>query len=182
MIHYQLTKNDFFMLQKNFIENSVSEKRKSLLITIVLMLLTAFYGFALAITLLPETMSAAIILILAVGTAVVAPLLLFPFFKKVHFTIRLKLLRSIFRQESKWPRDLTLSIYENGIEVNSLHNAVNKQVRVSWKAIERVSEDETNYYLYIEATEAIIIPKRKLRETNQTTLNHLLQKYLNITL
>lgn len=182
MIHYQLTKNDFFMLQKNFIENSVSEKRKSLLITIVLMLLTAFYGFAIVITLLPETMSAAIILILAVGTAIVTPLLLFPFFKKVHFTIRLKLLRSIFRQESKWPRDLTLSIYENGIEVNSLHNAVNKQIRVSWKAIERVSEDETNYYLYIEATEAIIIPKRKLREADQTTINHLLQKYLNITL
>lgn len=184
MIHYRLTQDDFFTFQKNFIKNSVSDKRKSILVTIVLMLLTAFYGYILAIVWLPRTLSAPITLALAVSAAVVPALLLFPLFKKVHLTIRLRQLRSILRQDSKWPRDVTLSIHEDGIEVSSLHNAVNKRVQVAWEAIERVCEDETYHYIYIEATEAIIVPKQNqmLNETERIQMNDLLQKHLGITL
>lgn len=184
MIHYRLTQDDFFMLQKNFIKNSVSDKRRSILVTLVLMSLTAFYGFALAIFLLPQTLSALAILALAVSAAVVPTLLLFPLFKKVYFTIRLRQLRSILRQDSKWPRDVTLSIHEIGIEVNSLHNAVNKRVQVAWEAIERVNEDETHHYIFIEAAEAIIVPKQNqmFNETERIQMNDLLQKHLGITL
>ena len=184
MIHYRLTQDDFFTFQTNFIKNSVSDKRKSILVTLVLMLLTAFYGYVLAIVWLPRTLSAPLIIALAVSAAVVPALLLFTFFKKVYITIRLRQLRSILQQDSKWPRDITLSIHEHGIEVNSLHNAVNKRVQVAWEAVERVSEDETNHYLYIEAAEAIIVPKqnRELSETEQTTINQLLQTHLGIRL
>lgn len=184
MIHYRLTQDDFFTLQKNFIKNSVPDKRRSILVTLVLMSLTAFYGFALAIVLLPQTLSAPVILALAVSAAVVPALLLFPLFKKVYFTMRLRQLRSILRQDSKWPRDVTLLIHENGIEVNSLHNAVNKRVQVAWEAIERVNEDETHHYIFIEAAEAIIVPKQNqmLNETERIQMNDLLQKHLGIRL
>ena len=88
MIHYRLTQDDFFTLQKSFIKNSVPDKRKSILVTLVLMSLTAFYGYVLAIVWLPRTLSTPVILALAVSAAVVPALLLFPFFKKVYFTIR----------------------------------------------------------------------------------------------
>ena len=184
MIHYRLTQDDFFTFQKNFIKNSVSDKRKSILVTLALMSLTAFYGYVLAIVWLPRTLSASLIIALAVSAAVVPALLLFPLFKKVHTTIRLRQLRSILRQDSKWPRDVTLSVHETGIEVSSIHNTVNKRVQVAWEAIERVSEDETYHYLYIEAAEAIIVPKqnRLLDETERIRMNDLLQKHLDITL
>lgn len=184
MIHYRLTQDDFFTLQKSFIKNSVPDKRRSIIFTLLLMSLTAFYGYVLAIVWLPRTLSAPVILALAVSAAVVPALLLFPFFKKVYFTIRLRQLRSILRQDSKWPRDVTLSIHETGIEVNSLHNAVNKRVQVAWEAIDRVNEDETHHYIFIEAAEAIIVPKQHqmLNETERIRMNDLLQKHLGITL
>lgn len=184
MIHYQLTQDDFFTFQKNFIENSDYHKRKSKRVTILTALLTAFYGFALAIFLLPQTISAPLFIALAVSGGLILALFLLPFIKKFYPKLTLWQLRYMLKQETKWPRDITLYINETGIELNSLHNDVNKRIQVAWEAIERVSEDETKHYLYIEAREAIIIPKQNqmLSETEQSKINHLLQKNVNITL
>ncbi len=184
MIHFQLTKDDFFALQKNFIENSDYHKRRARHVTIVLMLLTVLWGFLLAIFLLPQTISVPLFLGLAIGSSLFLALLLFPFLKKAYVNITLWQFRYLLKQETKWPRDITLYINENGIERNSLHNNVNKRLQVAWDAIERVSGDETNHYLYVEARETIVVPKQNqmLSETEQSKINYLLQQNLNITL
>ncbi|MCC5893457.1 hypothetical protein [Exiguobacterium sp.] len=183
MIHLHLTKDDFFALQKNFIENSDYHKRRARHVTIILMLLTVSWGFLLAILLLPQTISASLFLGLAIGSSLFLALLLFPLLKKAYVNITLWQLRYLLKLETKWPRDITLNINEHGIERSSLHNNVNKRLQVAWEAIERVSGDETNHYLYVEARETIVVPKRHhtLSETEQNKINHLLQQNLNIT-
>ncbi|TCI52215.1 hypothetical protein EVJ24_11590 [Exiguobacterium sp. SH1S21] len=148
------------------------------------MLLTVLWGFLLAIFLLPQTISVPLLLGLAIGSSLFLALLLFPFLKKAYVNITLWQFRYLLKQETKWPRDITLYINENGIERNSLHNNVNKRLQVAWDAIERVSGDETNHYLYVEARETIVVPKQNqmLSETEQNTISHLLQKNVNITL
>ncbi|MCT4794645.1 YcxB family protein [Exiguobacterium alkaliphilum] len=184
MIHFLLTKDDFFAVQKNFIENSDYHKRRARHTTIILMLLTVSWGFLLAILLLPQTLSVSLFLGLAIGSSLFLALLLFPLLKKAYGNIILWQLRHLLKLETKWPRDTTLYINEHGIERKSLHNNVTKRLQVAWEAIERVSEDETNHYLYVESRETIVVPKRHhtLSETEQTKINHLLQQNLNITL
>lgn len=184
MIHYQLTQDDFFAFQKNFIGTSPYHKRFSRFYTAILSLLAAYLGFALVIILLPRTISSApLILALAVGASVLSVLLQLRFSKKMYQNMTLWQFRYMLKQNTKWPRDVTLYFNEFGLEVNSLHNHVNKRIQVAWEAIERVSEDEINYYLYFEVREAVIVPKQNntLSETEQTKINDLLQKHLSIS-
>ncbi|TCI47943.1 MULTISPECIES: YcxB family protein [unclassified Exiguobacterium] len=184
MIHYQLTQDDFFAFQKNFIGTSPYHKRFSRFYTAILSLLAAYLGFALVIILLPRTISSApLILALAVSASVLSVLLQLRFSKKMYQNMTLWQFRYMLKKNTKWPRDVTLYFNEFGVEVNSLHNRVNKRIQVAWEAIERVSEDETNYYLYLEVREAIIVPKQNntLSETEQTKINDLLQKHLSIS-
>ncbi|WP_214888216.1 YcxB family protein [Exiguobacterium sp. s142] len=185
MIHYQLTQDDYFAFQKNFIRTSAYHKKFSRFYSVVLSILAAYLGFALVIILLPRTISSApLILAIAVSAAILSVLLQLRLSKKMYQNITLWQFRYMLKQDKKWPRDVTLYFNENGIEINSLHNDVNKRIQVAWEAIERVSEDKTFYYLYFEVREAIIVPKQHqmLNEAEQNKINDLLQKRLNLSL
>ena len=175
--HYQLTEHDAFALQKDFIRQSRSHRARRLLFTIVLELVAVGYGILVLALLFPES----IVLYPLVGGGLIG-LVLFPFIKNMYATIAMRQIRYILKGDTKWPRKITLQLDEHGIEVHSIHNTVTKRVHVAWESIQTISEDETNRFLYYEATEAIIIPKRNhgISDVDQTEIERRLRDHLTV--
>lgn len=175
--HYHLTEHDFFALQKNSFHQLKIHKKKRIAFTVVVELLAIFYGIVLLVNVFPQHNT----LYSFVGGLIIG-LLLLPFIAKLYQKIVLRQTRLIVKTDTKWPRKVTLHLSESGIEFHSTHNNVTKRLRVAWEAIQNMSEDETNRYLYFQTNEAFIIPKRNhgISEIDQTEINRLLQDHLNV--
>ncbi|WP_214795507.1 MULTISPECIES: YcxB family protein [unclassified Exiguobacterium] len=174
---YHLTEHDFFALQKNSLHQLTMHKKGRIAFTVVAEILAIFYGIVLLVNVLPQQNA----LYPLVGSLIIG-LLLLPFITKLYQKIVLRQTRSIIKTNTKWPRKVTLHLSESGIEFHSTHHNVTKRIHVAWEAIQNMSEDETNRYLYFQTNEVFIIPKRNhgISEIDQTEINRWLQDRLHI--
>ncbi len=175
--HYHLTEHDFFALQKNSFHQLTFHKKRRIAFTVLVEILAIFYGILLLVNVFPQHNA----LYPLVGGLIIG-LLLLPFITKLYQKIVLRQNRIILKTDTKWPRKVTLHLSESGIEFHSTHHNVTKHIHVAWEAIQKMSEDETNRYLYFQTNEVFIIPKRNhgISEIDQTEINRWLQDRLNI--
>lgn len=159
IIEYQITLEDFMALQKDLIKNTVYHKRRQKLAFILTELTVFFLGFTFAALFLPQTISLAVFCALAIGAGILLALLLAPFIKKIYTPITLWQYRLLLRKDKNWPRNHTLHLHESGIDLSSVHNKVKGNIQFDWESIEKVSEDEKHFFVYVEESEAFIIPK-----------------------
>lgn len=173
---YHLTEHDFFALQKNSLHQLTMHKKGRIAFTVVAEILAIFYGIVLLVNVLPQQNA----LYPLVGSLIIG-LLLLPFITKLYQKIVLRQNRFILKTDTKWPRKVTLHLSESGIEFHSTHHNVTKHIHLAWEAIQKMSEDETNRYLYFQTNEVFIIPKRNhgISDIDQTEINRWLQDRLN---
>ncbi|TCI62846.1 YcxB family protein [Exiguobacterium sp. SH0S2] len=186
---YQLTFEDFMALQKDSLKRIEHHQARYNITTIALAMMVFLFGFIVLHIVLPMSLyfytlylnSENIFKIIVVCLALIPVILLKSFIGKYYDFVTLRKLKSAYKNDKRWPRDVTLHLHETGIHVNSSYVSGIKKTDVAWESIKVVGEDDHHFFLYYETNEAIIVPKMipALNESENRILHDLINQHLN---
>ncbi|WP_353647121.1 Gfo/Idh/MocA family oxidoreductase, partial [Exiguobacterium sp. SH31] len=119
--------------------------------------------------------------LIVVCLAIIPVILLRPFIGKYYDFVTLRKLKSAYKNDTRWPRDVTLQLDETGVHVSSSFKSGIKKTDVPWDSIKVVGEDDGHFFLYYETNEAIIVPKfiSSLTESENIAFYDLIEQRLN---
>jgi hypothetical protein len=184
---YQLTFEDFMALQKDSLKRSEHHQARYNITTIALAMMVFLFGFIVLHIILPMSLyfynlylnSENTFKLIVVCLAIIPVILMRPLIGKYYDFVTLRKLKSAYKNDKRWPRDVTLHLHETGIHVTSSYVSGIKKTDVAWESIKVVGEDDHHFFLYYETNEAIIIPKMisPLNESeNRALLDSIVQR------
>ncbi|TCI59068.1 YcxB family protein [Exiguobacterium sp. SH0S2] len=186
---YQLTFEDFMALQKDSLKRTEHHKARYNITTIALAMMVFLFGFIVLHIILPMSLyfyslylnSENIFKLIVVCLAIIPVILLRPFIGKYYDFVTLRKLKSAYKNDTRWPRDVTLQLDETGVHVSSSFKSGIKKTDVPWDSIKVVGEDDGHFFLYYETNEAIIVPKfiSSLTESENIAFYDLIEQRLN---
>ncbi|TCI24838.1 YcxB family protein [Exiguobacterium sp. SH5S13] len=186
---YQLTFEDFMALQKDSLKRTEHHKARYNITTIALAMMVFLFGFIVLHIILPMSLyfyslylnSENIFKLIVVCLAIIPVILLRPFIGKYYDFVTLRKLKSAYKNDTRWPRDVTLQLDETGVHVSSSFKSGIKKTDVPWDSIKVVGEDDGHFFLYYETNEAIIVPKiiPTLNESENIAFYDLIEQRLN---
>ncbi|MDL5378117.1 YcxB family protein (plasmid) [Exiguobacterium mexicanum] len=186
---YQLTFEDFMALQKDSLKRTEHHKARYNITTIALAMMVFLFGFIVLHIILPMSLyfyslylnSENIFKLILVCLAIIPVILLRPFIGKYYDFVTLRKLKSAYKNDTRWPRDVTLQLHETGVHVSSSFKSGIKKTDVPWDSIKVVGEDDCHFFLYYETNEAIIVPKSisSLAESENMAFYDLIEQRLN---
>lgn len=124
---YQFTLEDFMALQKDSSKRSEHHKARYNITTISLAMMVFLFGFIVLHIILPMSLyfyslylnSENILKLIVVCLAIIPDTLLRPFIGKYYDFVTLRKLKSTYKNDTRWPRDVTLQLHETGVQVSS---------------------------------------------------------------
>ncbi|WP_215189909.1 YcxB family protein [Exiguobacterium sp. s6] len=186
---YQLTFEDFMALQKDSLKRSEHHKARYNITTIALAMMVFLLGFIVLHIILPMSLyfytlylnSENTFKLIVVCLAIIPVILMRPLIGKYYDFVTLRKLKSAYKNDKRWPRDVTLHLHEAGIHVTSSYVSGIKKTDVAWESIKVVGENDHHFFLYYETNEAIIVPKviPALNESENRALYDLIVQHLS---
>lgn len=186
---YQLTFEDFMALQKDSLKRSEHHKARYNITTVALAMMVFLLGFIVLHIILPMSLyfynlylnSENTFKLIVVCLAIITVILMRPLIGKYYDFVTLRKLKSTYKNDKRWPRDVTLHLHETGIHVTSSYISGIKKTDVAWESIKVVGEDDHHFFLYYETNEAIIVPKSnpEMNESENQILHDLINQHLN---
>lgn len=157
-IHYQLTEEDFIQFNLFHLQNSKVGKRSLRLQQFISPVI--FIGAAFLLSMYSNL--SFIPLLIGFGLVSIGWMLFFP---KYYVSLIRRNVRKMFREGRNdgllGERQMILS--DEGI----VDRSKNGETTLTWRAIEKMAEDETHIYLYNSSVSAYILPKRDLSELTE---------------
>ncbi|WP_161566938.1 YcxB family protein [Exiguobacterium sp. SL-10] len=186
---YQLTFEDFMALQKDSLKRSEHHQARYNITTIALAMMVFLFGFIVLHIILPMSLyfynlylnSENTFKLIVVCLAIIPVILMRPLIGKYYDFVTLRKLKSAYKNDKRWPHDVTLHLHETGIHVTSSYISGIKKTDVAWESIKVVGEDDHHFFLYYETNEAIIVPKSspEMNESENRILHDLINQHLN---
>lgn len=186
---YQLTFEDFMALQKDSLKKSKHHQARYNITTVALAMMVFLLGFIALHIILPMSLyfytlylnSENTFKLIVVCLAIIPVILMRSLIGKYYDFVTLRKLKSAYKNDKQWPRDVTLHLHETGIHVTSSYISGIKKTDVAWESIKVVGEDDHHFFLYYETNEAIIIPKMisALNESENRALHDSIVQRLN---
>lgn len=176
ILQYQLVFEDILALQKNFITVTKYHKRKEKITFIVLLIFSFLLFFNILFELLVNFLPLNSVAIIATSGGIILTILLSPFIRTIYTKVTIWQYKRAFNKTRHldWPRDFTTILNDEGVEININNSKVKGKTSFSWEAFKKVSQDTERFYLYHTATEALVIPKRLLSDSEKKFLSDIL--------
>lgn len=183
-LNYQMTFEDFMALQKDTLNRARHHQARSNVVFIALALMVLLLSLILFTILVPLFLgffSENVRQLIIVCLSFVPVLLLKSTLVKYYDFVTLRQVRSLLKNDKRWPRNVTLHLHETGIQSNSTYNGIVKNTDIAWEEFKAVSEDDDRLFLYFENNEALILPKTysSWTETEHMLLRDLIKQHLN---
>lgn len=146
-------------LQRNSIHTLRYHKRRHKLSDVIMSIIVFCFGFLFIKILLVSLVAEELIFPLAVTGGIFLVLILMPYVKRIYPYVTIWQFRHFLKNDPRFPINITLFINETEIVIKSEKDLVISQKNIAWESIKKLSEDDSNYYLYVKEGEAIIVPK-----------------------
>ncbi|WP_214686085.1 hypothetical protein [Exiguobacterium sp. s155] len=133
---YQLMFEDFMALQKDSLKRTEHHQARYNITTIALAMMVFLFGFIVLHIILPMFLyfyslylnSENIFKLIVVCLAIIPVILLRPFIGKYYDFVTLRKLKSVYKNDTRWPGDVTLQLHETEVHVNSSYENGTKKL------------------------------------------------------
>lgn len=146
-------------LQQNSIYTLNYHKRRQKLSDVIMSIIVFCFGFLFIKILLVSLVVEELIFPFAVTGSIFLVLILMPYVKRIYPYVTIWQFRHFLKNDLRFPINITLFFNETEIVIKSEKDLVLSQKNIAWESIKKLSEDNSNYFLYVEEGEAIIVPK-----------------------
>ena len=168
-LQYQLTYSDFLALQQDSIQHLSYHRKRALVAFWILELLIFWVGLNLARYLLSTDLSSSFSWGLPISIGILLAALLAPLSKKGYGLLTNWQYKLLLRKEkyTTWPKDVTLTLDQDGLRVQTQQNGLKTNTEIQWGKIQEVSEDHQHLYLYYDELNVIVVPKNNYKASNE---------------